>query len=407
MLNFQNISFSQSGWVLQQTGINQPLNSLVILDSVTVISVGNNGTLLKTTNGGVNFNTQFVGTNNSLYGINFPTYFTGYIISNSGNALLKTTNRGVNWSLSQAPVFTDPSIFFVDANTGYVTTIGPIGSGTSYILKTTNGGINWLTSYDGAGYITSIYFVGVNTGFAGGTYINNQGLILKTTNSGANWILINSPLPSNSNINSMFFIDSSTGYIAGNYIMKTTSSGVNWEIEYASFAGSNLYSIFFIDINMGYAVGTNGIIVKTSNSGIVWNSQQNLVTNNTLRCIKFINTSTGYACGNNGTIIKTTTGGEPLGIRPISNEIPDKFELGQNYPFNPATKIQFQIPQTNQIKISIYNILGEEVGILVGEKLRPGTYEVEWNAHNYSSGIYLYRLSTDDYSETKKMILAK
>jgi hypothetical protein len=96
------------------------------------------------------------------------------------------------------------------------------------------------------------------------------------------------------------------------------------------------------------------------------------------------------------------------------------YYLYQNYPnpFNPITKIKFSISPSSSplirgargvvyIKITIYDILGSEVAILVNEQLTSAVYEVEWNAADYPSGIYFYTLQTGDYSETKKMVLLK
>ncbi len=116
----------------------------------------------------------------------------------------------------------------------------------------------------------------------------------------------------------------------------------------------------------------------------------------------------------------------PIGIQPISTEIPTKFELFQNYPnpFNPVTKIRFAIPsnvksrqggtssQTSNVKIIIFDILGREVATLVNEQLQAGTYEIEWpapsgNAINYPSGVYFYSLITNNFTQNRKMILLK
>jgi hypothetical protein len=100
-----------------------------------------------------------------------------------------------------------------------------------------------------------------------------------------------------------------------------------------------------------------------------------------------------------------------IGIRNISTEIPDKFALYQNYPnpFNPVTKIKFDLSPLSRrgVSLKIYNITGREVSTLVNEKLNPGSYEVTFDGANLPSGIYFYRLQTDNFSETKKLMLIK
>ncbi len=118
----------------------------------------------------------------------------------------------------------------------------------------------------------------------------------------------------------------------------------------------------------------------------------------------------GYSQGaNTGDDCTTIMYSQPFGIRQISNQVPSAFKLTQNYPnpFNPSTKINFALPKPELVKIVVYDILGREVATLVNENLKPGAYLVDWNASNYSSGVYFYRLETDGFIETKKMILVK
>ena len=103
---------------------------------------------------------------------------------------------------------------------------------------------------------------------------------------------------------------------------------------------------------------------------------------------------------------------QPIGINTISTDVPESFSLSQNYPnpFNPSTKIKFEIPATSSVAqtfLSVYNVLGKQVAVLVNQNLQPDTYEVNWNAADFPSGIYFYSLRAGDYSETRKMVLIK
>ena len=92
-----------------------------------------------------------------------------------------------------------------------------------------------------------------------------------------------------------------------------------------------------------------------------------------------------------------------------SNQTPSKFSLSQNYPnpFNPVTYIRFDVAFQTDVHLSLYNILGKEIAVLVNQKLNPGSYEVSVNSEAFTSGVYFYRISMDDFTETKKMILVK
>jgi hypothetical protein len=137
--------------------------------------------------------------------------------------------------------------------------------------------------------------------------------------------------------------------------------------------------------------------------------------------VNFMHLTNGTHLINSGTIIP----GRPYnGIAPdlgcfesddtltsLKNEVNHKvgYYLSNNYPnpFNPSTEIAYQLPASSHVILTIYNILGKEVETLVNEDKREGTYYVKFNAVNLASGIYFYTLKTDDYVQTKKMILMK
>ena len=104
----------------------------------------------------------------------------------------------------------------------------------------------------------------------------------------------------------------------------------------------------------------------------------------------------------------------PSGIKPISSDIPKEYKLYDNYPnpFNPATKIKFSLPLVSEgrgglVTLKIFDLLGSEVATLVNENLKPGTYEIEWNADEYPSGAYFYQITMQSFQVTKRMVLIK
>jgi len=120
---------------------------------------------------------------------------------------------------------------------------------------------------------------------------------------------------------------------------------------------------------------------------------------------------------NNDSIITVNLTGysnNTIGVTTISNHIPVKYSLYQNYPnpFNPITKIRFAIPsnvkrQTSNVKLTIYNSIGKDIQTIVNGLLHSGSYEVNFDASNYPSGIYYYKFETEDFTETKKMVLVR
>jgi len=99
----------------------------------------------------------------------------------------------------------------------------------------------------------------------------------------------------------------------------------------------------------------------------------------------------------------------PYNVEKIENSIPVNYTLEQNYPnpFNPVTKIRYGIPEQTNVRLTVYNLLGEEIEILFTGEQRAGVYEATFDANNLSSGIYFYTLQTDKYKFTRKMMLLK
>ncbi len=120
---------------------------------------------------------------------------------------------------------------------------------------------------------------------------------------------------------------------------------------------------------------------------------------------------TGNSYGGSGTSYDYATikYSQPVEIKKISNSVPERFTLYQNYPnpFNPTTTIKFDVPFTSNVIITVYDVLGREVTKLIDEKLTSGSYETKFDASNLPSGMYFYKLETNGFSETKKMMLVK
>ena len=98
-----------------------------------------------------------------------------------------------------------------------------------------------------------------------------------------------------------------------------------------------------------------------------------------------------------------------ISVNPISTSVPDDYSLSQNYPnpFNPSTKIRFELPKSSHVNLVIYDAVGRQVATLADDRYNAGTYEAEWKASDFSSGVYFYRLTTESFISTKKMLLIK
>ena len=103
------------------------------------------------------------------------------------------------------------------------------------------------------------------------------------------------------------------------------------------------------------------------------------------------------------TVSQVVTGVDDIKQAPLS------YDLSQNYPnpFNPSTTIKYSVPRTAFVSLKVYDVLGREVAALVNEEKSAGNYEAKWNAENFASGIYLYKIQTGSFTQTKKMIYLK
>ena len=365
--------------------------------------------LLKTTNGGNNWNVVFT---HGLYHLDFVDANTGYF--GGEDSLFKTTNGGL--TISQVHYTNAPGVLneiqFLNANTGFI-----LGK-NNITWKTINGGANWsiLSGY-GIGYHECLYFHNENLGLIGREDYNLGWGVSRTTNGGLNWDFHSIP-SIYYYILDIFFVNETTGYFTTrNQVFKTTNTGNNWVSVFNfnnDFYPIDIYAIQFINNNVGYAAITNGKILKTTDSGNTWKTH-NSITNGGFYDLYFTDVNTGYFVGSGGKIIKTTNGGgSPIGIEPISSNIPESFELKQNYPnpFNPVTAIRFSIPVSangrNEITtLKIYDILGKEISVPVNELLAPGEYEILWDAGDMPSGVYFYTLKCENRIKSGKMMLIK
>ena len=118
-----------------------------------------------------------------------------------------------------------------------------------------------------------------------------------------------------------------------------------------------------------------------------------------------------YRSGNNFDIYMNgfNTSGIYTAIGTSGTVAPTEFELSQNYPnpFNPVTVIEYQIPRTGNVKLTVFDALGKEVNTLVNETQNSGNYKIEWNAASFPSGLYFYTLEAGSFVSNKKMILIK
>ncbi len=245
-----------------------------------------------------------------------------------------------------------------------------IGTSNGRILVTTDNGNTW-TAVGGFPYVTDFAVDNTNDNVCYASFSGvGSNQVRKTTDGGATWTNIASNLPniaSNSIIlrtadPRMLFVGTDIG------VFQSTNDGVSWVSFNSGFPNVQVY-------DLKYKIG-NGIILAATHGRGCWTFNLNAI----------------------------------IGIEPDPfGQIPKDYKLNQNFPnpFNPSTNIRFGLPKSSFVKLTVYNILGKEVATLVNTRLNPGTFEIHWDASNYASGVYFYKLESEGFTQTKRMLLVK
>jgi photosystem II stability/assembly factor-like uncharacterized protein len=370
-----NLTNGQNQWVSQTSGTSAFLTSVyfVSADSGYVCSQG--GNILKTVNGGNNWNQVGTGPGNSLFFLNAHKGFGTY-----DNYILVTQNGGINWNTS----YTNPdfwginNICFPDKKHGFA--IAWSNDMNNYVLKTNNGGVLWDTVYKYSNTLSlfsSMFFKDSLNGFVG----CDNGFILKTTNAGTSWV----PIPIDT-VNmvpfiSIYFPTPDTGYAASDAsIYRTINGGNTWSYLPMNFPPA-LYSVWFTDANHGFVGGGDGLssmtLYQTSNGGNTWS--QSLSGTQTLNSIFFVGNIPGYAVGTNGTILKyiNTSG--------IDDNLSSETHLNL-YP-NPATTNLNIDGISNHATAEVYDLSGK---LLLTKQLNENQIDIS----SLAKGLYFIKLST-------------
>lgn len=403
------IIFSQSGWFQQSINTTQSLNNIYFINYSTGWIVGDSGIICSTTNGGTNWlKNTFLSNIEILRSVYFKNQNTGIIGGctggNNAGYVIRTTDAGNTWNQTS---FTGvPYDFF---SFGGDTVWSSRHNGT--VMKSTNMGISWTTTFIRSSLeLYTIYFVNNNTGWTGGAVFGEYTYLYKTTNSGNSWFLQFIHLTDH--IYSLYFINSLTGYASTlrGSIYQTTNGGNDWITK---LAGTNqiLFEVRFPDANTGFTAGFDKRVLKTTDQGNNWSLLSlppNISPSIYFTSINFRDINTGWIIGSNGTILKTTNGGI-VGLENTGSTVPNNFKLSQNYPnpFNPTTTIEFELPHSSNVKLFIYDIIGKEVENLIDQQLSAGSYKYIFDGSKLSSGVYYYKLSAKDFTETKKFVLTK
>ncbi|MBK8553828.1 MAG: T9SS type A sorting domain-containing protein [Ignavibacteria bacterium] len=345
-----------------------PLDTNIWMVAIT----GSPDKVMRSTNYGSTW-TTIISRNFSNYGQplemdqNNPSTF---YFAPDGGGFYRSTDNGVSFTeISGNFAFRSPCDILVMWDSSNVVFVGDgvTGSGQAKIFKSVNGGVNWtdvktVTSSETPSMCNGVF---------------RQKAVYATEWSGSNWY-------ESQDYGSTWAVDFSTGFSGW-------GSGVCFEDPNVILIGNyGSQSAFTYDDN----VFTNISGLSGAGAGILV-PEKNLILN--------MQTSSLFKLNVNYSVLTS------VNENVFSTSVPDNFSLSQNYPnpFNPSTTIKFALPNAGEVSLKVYDRLGKEIVDLVNGFRSAGTYEINFDASQLSSGIYFYKLSANGMVNTKKMTLIK
>jgi ligand-binding sensor domain-containing protein len=324
-----------------------------------------------------------------------------YIFAGTNDiGVYRSSNNGANW------VLTNSGLHTMNINALVVTGIYLFaGTNDSGVYRSTNNGARWDKVNNGITDLNIFDMTITGTNVFAASY---GGGIYRSTNYGLSWTAVNTGLPS-FNIN---HITSTSGNIYAAVsiigIYRSTNNGSSWFQANNGITTTNIYDITTFNNNV-FAATPDGIFVST-NYGTNWSERSEGLSNVKRFAISLIIANNYVFSGIYGQSVWRRSYPEIISsVKNITSELPTEFALEQNYPnpFNSMTIIKFQILNPGNTEIKIFDLLGREVATLVNGFLQPGAYEISFDGNGLNSGVYFYRMTTDGFSDTKKLVLLK
>ena len=395
---------------------SKPLNSAFFISSTMGYTAGDSGRVYRTTDGGSTWMLLNTGTTSNLKSI------TGNVVNSTlrlwavgaGGKIIESYDWGNTWIQQNVGISDLNSVTFPSVNIGFA--VGNTGkilftNLTSNPLPACIGSENSIIDYP-----FTTYYMDARTDilFTASEISQNGGQTGNITKIGFSMTSFSNQI--------MHGFQIKMQYVASTSLYGFTNNG--WDVVYSgdySVSGTGFQNItlqnpyfwnatgnLLVEIcfnNSGWTANSN--IYGTSATGMTWSQSTDLPSGD--GCAELVAGTVRNIRPNICFSIQTLSG-ENNG----NSSVPEKFSLYQNYPnpFNPTTKIRFDIPETVKrktlnVKLIVYDVLGKEITTLVNEELNTGSYIIDWNASDYPSGVYFYKLETEGYTNVKRMILVK
>jgi hypothetical protein len=383
-------------------------------------STDNGGTWAAVDSGLTNLNVYSLAVSGTYL---FAGTYGGVFLSTNGGARWTAVNNGLTDFHVYALAVSGMNLFAGTGDAGYNNELAA-GHG---VFLSTNNGTSWTKVNTGL-MDTSVYAFAVDSNGAGGTnlFAGTNGGVFLSTNNGTNWTPASTGLKYVRSLSVFPHEASGTHLFAGMLtlgagVFLSTNNGTSWAkvgLGLASYvpalavSGTSLFAGTCQYLKAGPPIG----VLLSTNNFAGW-----IAVNEGLPP-EYPGDSTGYldirclAIAGQNLFAGTSDGvwRRPLSemitsVEPVTSDLPHEFVLQQNYPnpFNPSTTIKFELPKASGVRLSVFDMLGREVSVLVNERRDAGAYDVKVDGTSLASGMYFYRLHAGDFTQTKRILLLR
>lgn len=335
----------------------------------------------------------------------------------TSNVLFTTTDGGVNWQTIELPSPKPIGICGLwVADAIHVYGVGQY-AGAPRFVRSTDGGFSW-TCRDMSAFargLIDVYFFHPDSGFiVGNKGSARNGVVLFTPDRGQTWVERYATTNAGGYGWKLAFPTRQIGYVsfelstlARAVALKTTDGGMSWSEKSVTTGNTDIQGIGFVSPERGWFGGWNNsstgtTMYATTDGGAVWQPSGAMLN---LNRIRVLNDTLAFAVGE--TVYRY--GSPPTSAGDFAAAPAVTFTLDQNFPnpFNPVTTISFSLVHGGHVTLRVFNSLGQQVATLVEGRQAPGTHRVSFNASHLAGGAYFYRLSVDDRTVTREMVLLK
>jgi hypothetical protein len=394
----------------QWTQLNGPLvtiNSFAVSGQFIYEGTLGDGIYLSSDNGSTWFNSNSGLTNKTIWCMSsLQSASKNYVFAGTiGSGVFVSTNNGASWSTYNNSI-SQKSIWSL---TSVVTSTGEnriyAGTGGDGVFVSKDNGMTWEQINNGLGdlYVLSltVYKEALFAGTGSGVYKYTNGL---------NWSAVNSGL---SNIY-VWAITSNDSYIfagtKGSGVFKSSDCGNNWVVTNSGITNNSIWSLTSTGATIIAGTNEGGYFLSADN-GQTWKLLNNNISNLSIKAIAAVGND--FFAGTDAGSWKCQIKDNTTGINKIES-VPAMFNLMQNYPnpFNPSTHIEFELPKAGDVKLKIFNVLGEVIYSKYYSNFSQGRHSIIWEGTNESgrraaSGNYIYSVEYNGIIKSKKMILLK